>query len=201
MGTVSRAVLRHVLIGPAVKVGTRLRVEGREHVPPPARSSSPRTTWSFMDSMVIPIACRGVHFLGKAEYFQGTGLRGLRCAGSTPRRHDPGRPERLRGRPHVPRARRGGAPPGRPRRLPRGDPALRTAAAPRPHRCGRMAVSTGATSPCAVIGTDRVHAGLQQLPAGPGDREVRASPSTSRDWPSATRRRRCYGRSPTRSWR
>ena len=76
-GTVSRAVLRHVLIGPAVKVGTRLRVEGREHVPATGPLIIASNHLSFMDSMVIPLACRRqVHFLGKAEYFQGTGLRG-----------------------------------------------------------------------------------------------------------------------------
>ena len=159
-GTVSRAVLRHVLIGPAVKVGTRLRVEGREHVPPTGALIIASNHLSFMDSMVIPIACRRqVHFLGKAEYFQGTGLRGAAVrwfhstGGTIPvDRSDPRAAARSLelGEEVLRRGEAFGVYPEGTRspdgRLHRG----RTGVA-------RMAVSTGATLvPCAVIGTDRV---------------------------------------------
>lgn len=159
-GAVSRAVMRHVLIGPPLKVVTGLRVEGREHVPATGPLIVASNHLSFIDSIVIPLASRRqVHFLGKAEYFEGTGLRGAvvrwfhSTGGTIPvDRSDPRAAVRslelgeevLRG---------GGAfgvypegtrsPDGR---LHRG----RTGVA-------RMAVRTGATLlPCAVIGTDKV---------------------------------------------
>jgi 1-acyl-sn-glycerol-3-phosphate acyltransferase len=167
-------MLRHVLIGPAVRLGTRLRVEGREHVPPSGPLIIASNHLSFMDSMVIPLACkRQVHFLGKAEYFQGTGLRGAAIrwfhstGGTIPvDRSDPrAAAKALELGQDV--LRRGGAfgvypegtrsPDGR---LHRG----RTGVA-------RMAVNTGATLvPCAVIGTDRV-----QPPGSNGFRPARVT--------------------------
>ena len=76
-GTFSRELMRHVLIGPPLRLATRMRVEGRQHVPPAGPLIVASNHLSFIDSIVIPLACRRqVHFLGKAEYFQGTGLRG-----------------------------------------------------------------------------------------------------------------------------
>ena len=76
-GAVSRWVMRQVLIGPPLKIATRLRVEGLENVPGEGALIVASNHLSFIDSIVIPIAAkRTVHFLGKAEYFQGTGLRG-----------------------------------------------------------------------------------------------------------------------------
>jgi 1-acyl-sn-glycerol-3-phosphate acyltransferase len=166
--------MRHVLIGPPVKLLTRLRVEGRENVPPTGPLIIASNHLSFMDSMVIPLACRRqVHFLGKAEYFQGTGLRGTAVrwfhstGGTIPvERSDPRAAARsLELGEEV--LRRGGAfgvypegtrsPDGR---LHRG----RTGVA-------RMAVNTGATLvPCAVIGTDRV-----QPPGSYGFRPARVT--------------------------
>ena len=74
---VSRAVMRHVLIGPPLRLATRMSVEGREHVPPDGALIVASNHLSFLDSIVIPLASgRQVHFLGKAEYFQGRGLKG-----------------------------------------------------------------------------------------------------------------------------
>ena len=159
-GTLSRGVLRHVLIGPPVKLATRLRVEGREHVPPTGPLIVASNHLSFMDSIVVPLACRRqVHFLGKAEYFQGTGLRGAvvrwfhSTGGTIPvDRSDPRAAARSLelGEEVLRRGEAFGVYPEGTRspdgRLHRG----RTGVA-------RMAVSTGATLlPCAVIGTDRV---------------------------------------------
>ena len=74
---VSRAVMRHVLIGPPLRLATRMSVEGREHVPRDGALIVASNHLSFLDSIVIPLASgRQVHFLGKAEYFQGRGLKG-----------------------------------------------------------------------------------------------------------------------------
>jgi 1-acyl-sn-glycerol-3-phosphate acyltransferase len=55
----------------------RLHVEGREHIPTSGPVIIASNHLSFIDSMVIPIAAgRKVGFLGKAEYVQGSGLRG-----------------------------------------------------------------------------------------------------------------------------
>lgn len=70
--------MRYVVIGPALYLMARPTVRGREHIPPegsPAIIASNHL--SFSDSMVIPLASgRRVSFLGKAEYFQGTGVKG-----------------------------------------------------------------------------------------------------------------------------
>ena len=70
--------MRWVVIGPAFYALARPTIKGREHVPPtgsPAIIASNHL--SFSDSMVIPLASgRRVSFLGKAEYFQGTGVKG-----------------------------------------------------------------------------------------------------------------------------
>jgi 1-acyl-sn-glycerol-3-phosphate acyltransferase len=74
---VSRAVMRHVLIGPPMRLLTGLRVEGRENVPREGGLIVASNHLSFVDSIVIPLASgRQVHFLGKSEYFEGKGLRG-----------------------------------------------------------------------------------------------------------------------------
>lgn len=71
-------IMRYLVIGPAFFLMARPTVTGREHIPPegsPAIIASNHL--SFSDSMIIPLASgRRVSFLGKAEYFQGTGLKG-----------------------------------------------------------------------------------------------------------------------------
>lgn len=156
----SRAVMRHVLIGPPLRLLTGLRVEGRSNVPREGALIVASNHLSFIDSIVIPLAARRqVHFLGKAEYFQGHGLRGAAVrwfhstAGTIPvDRSDPraaaGSLElaeevlrRGEGFGVYPEGTR--SPDGR---LHRG----RTGVA-------RMALNTGAVLlPCAVTGTDKV---------------------------------------------
>ena len=156
----SRAVMRHVLIGPPLKLFTGLHVEGRENVPREGALIVASNHLSFIDSIVIPLAARRqVHFLGKAEYFQGHGLRGAAVrwfhstAGTIPvDRADPRAAaaslelaeevlRRGEGFGVYPEGTR--SPDGR---LHRG----RTGVA-------RMALNTGAVLlPCAVTGTDKV---------------------------------------------
>jgi 1-acyl-sn-glycerol-3-phosphate acyltransferase len=152
--------MRHVLIGPPLRLATRLKVEGRENVPPGGPLIVASNHLSFIDSIVIPLASgRQVHFLGKAEYFQGKGLRGAAVrwfhttAGTIPvDRNDPRAAvgslevaEKILAEGEAfgvyPEGTR--SPDGR---LHRG----RTGVA-------RMALSTGAILlPCAVIGTNKV---------------------------------------------
>ncbi|GAA2736917.1 lysophospholipid acyltransferase family protein [Pedococcus aerophilus] len=156
----SRAVMRHVLIGPPLRLLTGLRVEGRSNVPRDGALIVASNHLSFIDSIVIPLASgRQVHFLGKAEYFQGTGLRGgavrwfHSTAGTIPvDRSDPRAAMKS---------------------LELGEEILRSGEAfgvypegtrspdGRLHRgrtgVARMALNTGAVLlPCAVIGTDKV---------------------------------------------
>jgi 1-acyl-sn-glycerol-3-phosphate acyltransferase len=157
---ISRGLMRHVLIGPPMRLATRMSVQGREHVPDEGALIVASNHLSFIDSIVIPLASRRqVHFLGKAEYFQGHGLRGAAVrwfhstAGTIP--VDRADPRAAAGSLELAEAvlRRGEAfgvypegtrsPDGR---LHRG----RTGVA-------RMALATGATVlPAAVIGTDKV---------------------------------------------
>jgi 1-acyl-sn-glycerol-3-phosphate acyltransferase len=152
--------MRHVLIGPPLRLATRLAVEGREHVPPTGPLIVASNHLSFIDSIVIPLASgRQVHFLGKAEYFQGTGLRGAAVrwfhttGGTIPvDRSDPRAALRSLelGEEVLRRGEAFGVYPEGTRspdgRLHRG----RTGVA-------RMALNTGAMLlPCAVVGTDKV---------------------------------------------
>jgi 1-acyl-sn-glycerol-3-phosphate acyltransferase len=157
---VSRAVMRHVLIGPPLRMFTRLEVEGRANVPREGALIVASNHLSFIDSIVIPLASgRQVHFLGKAEYFEGAGPQGAAVrwfhstAGTIPvDRADP------RAALHS---------------LELGEEVLRNGGAfgvypegtrspdGRLHKgrtgVARMAVATGATLlPCAVLGTDKV---------------------------------------------
>lgn len=154
-------VMRYVVIGPAFYALARPTVVGREHIPPegsPAIIASNHL--SFSDSMVIPLASgRRVSFLGKAEYFHGTGVKGalmrawFRSFGTIPVERTDARAaaeslhlaERVLGAggafgiyPEGTRSRDG--------RLHKG----RTGVA-------RLALSTGAPIvPCALLGTDKL---------------------------------------------
>jgi 1-acyl-sn-glycerol-3-phosphate acyltransferase len=171
--------MRHVLIGPPLALATGLHVEGRANVPRTGALIVASNHLSFIDSIVIPLASgRQVHFLGKAEYFQGSGLRGAAVrwfhstAGTIPvDRSDPRAAMRSLelGEEVLRRGEAFGVYPEGTRspdgRLHKG----RTGVA-------RMAVNTGATLvPCAVIGTNKVQ------PAGsngfrPGRVTVRFGP-------------------------
>ena len=175
----AKALMRHVLVGPPLRLATRMRVEGLEHVPGSGPLIVASNHLSFVDSVVIALASRRtVHFLGKAEYFEGTGLKGglvaafHRASGTIPvNRADPrAAAESLKVAEDIVRS--GGAfgiypegtrsPDGR---LHRG----RTGVA-------RLAVATGAPLvPCAVIGTDHVQP--------PGSNTFRPAPVTVRFGP------------------
>ena len=153
--------MRHVLIGPPLRLLTGLHVEGRENVPREGALIVASNHLSFIDSIVIPLASgRQVHFLGKAEYFQGNGRAGRgRAVVPLDRRDHPGRPRRPARGGGLARAVRGrAAPGGGVRRLPRGHPLARRSPAPRPHRC-RADGALDRRDPAArvrVIGTDHV---------------------------------------------
>lgn len=158
-GAFTKAVMR-LLVGRPLRLATRMTVEGREHIPTDGPLIVASNHLSFIDSMVIAIASgRNVHFLGKAEYFTGTGVKGWavaafnRASGTIPvDRADPrAAAASLEAAEEV--IHQGGAfgiypegtrsPDGR---LHRG----RTGVA-------RLAIRTGApVVPCAVIGTDKV---------------------------------------------
>ncbi|WP_179816089.1 lysophospholipid acyltransferase family protein [Allostreptomyces psammosilenae] len=63
--------------GPAARLLFRPRVEGLHNIPRTGPVILASNHLSFIDSVVIPlIVPRRVAFLAKAEYFEGTGLRG-----------------------------------------------------------------------------------------------------------------------------
>lgn len=75
-------LLRHVAIGPLFRALSRLKVEGREHVPSSGPVIIAANHLSALDAVALPLAAgRPVTFLGKAEYFQGSGLKGRFVAG------------------------------------------------------------------------------------------------------------------------
>ncbi|MGI8523826.1 MAG: lysophospholipid acyltransferase family protein [Nocardioides sp.] len=67
----------HRVVPPVLRALWRPDVSGLEHVPPSGGVLFASNHLSFADSVVIPsVAPRRVHFLAKAEYFEGTGVRG-----------------------------------------------------------------------------------------------------------------------------
>ncbi|RBY78390.1 1-acyl-sn-glycerol-3-phosphate acyltransferase [Geodermatophilus sp. TF02-6] len=65
------------LLRPLFHVALRMRVTGRENVPATGPVILASNHLSFIDSMVIPLSApRRVHYLAKAEYFTGSGVRG-----------------------------------------------------------------------------------------------------------------------------
>ncbi|MDI2125705.1 lysophospholipid acyltransferase family protein [Yinghuangia seranimata] len=67
----------HRVVSPTSRAIWRPHVEGRENVPKTGGVLIASNHLSFCDSLVIPItAPRQVTFLAKAEYFEGTGIKG-----------------------------------------------------------------------------------------------------------------------------
>ena len=65
------------VVGLVFRVFWRPTIVGRERIPPRGAVIIASNHLSFVDSVVIPLAVpRRVRFLAKAEYFDGTGLRG-----------------------------------------------------------------------------------------------------------------------------
>lgn len=65
------------IIRPLARVIYRPRIEGKANVPRTGPVIFASNHLSFIDSIAIPVAApRPVHFLAKADYFEGTGFRG-----------------------------------------------------------------------------------------------------------------------------
>ncbi|HLL32679.1 MAG TPA: lysophospholipid acyltransferase family protein [Streptomyces sp.] len=84
-------LLKHVLLGPLLRVVFRPRIEGLEHVPASGAAIVAGNHLSFSDHFLMPaVLKRRITFLAKAEYFTGPGLKGrltaafFRSAGQIP---------------------------------------------------------------------------------------------------------------------
>jgi 1-acyl-sn-glycerol-3-phosphate acyltransferase len=70
--------LKFVAVGPIVKLVFRPRAEGTEHVPPTGAAIIASNHLAAADWIFMPLSLRRrVTFLAKAEYFTGTGVKGL----------------------------------------------------------------------------------------------------------------------------
>jgi len=66
-----------MVVAPLGRLVYRPRVEGRHHVPKQGPVIFASNHLSFIDSIAIPVAApRPVHFLAKASYFDGPGMKG-----------------------------------------------------------------------------------------------------------------------------
>ncbi|WP_393099768.1 lysophospholipid acyltransferase family protein [Streptomyces sp. LN325] len=84
-------VLKHVLLGPLLRLAFRPRIEGLEHIPSSGGAIVAGNHLSFSDHFLMPaILKRRITFLAKAEYFTGPGIKGrltaafFRSAGQIP---------------------------------------------------------------------------------------------------------------------
>ncbi|MFD8985343.1 lysophospholipid acyltransferase family protein [Streptomyces sp. NPDC059564] len=84
-------LLKHVLLGPLLRLLFRPRIEGMENIPPDGAAIIAGNHLSFSDHFLMPaILRRRITFLAKAEYFTGPGLKGrltaafFRSAGQIP---------------------------------------------------------------------------------------------------------------------
>ncbi|MBW5486420.1 lysophospholipid acyltransferase family protein [Streptomyces bambusae] len=84
-------LLKHVLLGPLLRLLFRPRIEGLENVPAEGAAIVAGNHLSFSDHFLMPaILKRRITFLAKAEYFTGPGLKGrltaafFRSAGQIP---------------------------------------------------------------------------------------------------------------------
>ncbi|MET9607509.1 lysophospholipid acyltransferase family protein [Streptomyces sp. NPDC006512] len=84
-------LLKHVLLGPLLRLLFRPRIEGLENIPEEGAAIVAGNHLSFSDHFLMPaILKRRITFLAKAEYFTGPGLKGrltaafFRSAGQIP---------------------------------------------------------------------------------------------------------------------
>lgn len=71
------SLFKHVLLGPGLKVYYRPWAEGLDNIPEEGGAILASNHLSFSDSIFLPLVMkRKVVFLGKAEYFTGTGVKG-----------------------------------------------------------------------------------------------------------------------------
>ncbi|MFD0684720.1 lysophospholipid acyltransferase family protein [Actinomadura fibrosa] len=74
-------LMKYVLLGPAMRVAFLPHVSGLENVPRTGPVILAANHLAFLDSFVVPLMVpRRVRFLGKHEYFTGTGVRGRATA-------------------------------------------------------------------------------------------------------------------------
>jgi 1-acyl-sn-glycerol-3-phosphate acyltransferase len=70
-------LFKHVLVGPALRVGFHPWVEGLENIPDEGPVVLASNHLSFSDSIFLPLVVpRRITFMAKAEYFTGKGVKG-----------------------------------------------------------------------------------------------------------------------------
>lgn len=70
-------VMKHILLGPLMKLACRPKVEGIEHIPTSGGAILVSNHLAVADSFFMPLMMpRRVTFLAKREYFTGPGLKG-----------------------------------------------------------------------------------------------------------------------------
>ena len=70
-------ILKHLVVGPPVKLAFRPRVEGLHHIPDEGPAILASNHLSFSDSIFLPLAVkRRITFPAKKEYFTGKGVKG-----------------------------------------------------------------------------------------------------------------------------
>lgn len=75
-------IMKHVLVGPWLRLAFRPWTKGVEHVPDSGGAILASNHLAVIDSFVLPIVLeRQVKFLGKSDYFTGRGLKGRLVAG------------------------------------------------------------------------------------------------------------------------
>ncbi|MFH9610146.1 lysophospholipid acyltransferase family protein [Streptomyces sp. NPDC017448] len=84
-------VLKHIVLGPVLRLLFRPRIEGLENIPEDGAAIVAGNHLSFSDHFLMPaILKRRITFLAKAEYFTGPGIKGrltaafFRSAGQIP---------------------------------------------------------------------------------------------------------------------
>ena len=84
-------LLKHILVGPILRVLFRPDVQGLENIPAEGPAILASNHLSFSDSFFLPlVAPRRITFLAKSDYFTGRGLKGrltaafFRCVGQVP---------------------------------------------------------------------------------------------------------------------
>ena len=71
-------ILKHVIVGPWLRVLFRPWVEGLDHVPEKGAAILASNHLSFSDSFFLPLVVpRPITFLAKSDYFTGTGIKGF----------------------------------------------------------------------------------------------------------------------------
>ena len=70
-------LLKHVIVGPALRVVYRPVVQGKEHLPAHGPAILASNHLSFSDSIFLPLVVpRRITFLAKSDYFTGRGFKG-----------------------------------------------------------------------------------------------------------------------------